>query len=237
MSLEDPPWGDHSRAKNLNGSTPGSLSQLQRGQFACDVWECESSGWGQRFAAMLATVKQQWENVDCYDCLLAVWLFIVWGGQRQSKKTCKEIMAIIQTRGNGGLDLDGGSGHRGKWPDSWYILKITLTGHAKIWGLFVRRADDNCYFKDLRNTVSTFLSNFNSYLDRLLKCGKKKKRRKRKVPRFEQGRDWVQIVALSLIMVMIWYKSHNLSLSLFLYLYSGDNNTYFPGFSWDPMIL
>lgn len=44
----------------------------------------------------------------------------------------------------------------------------------------MRRADDNCYFKDLRNTVSTFLSNFNSYLARLLKCGKKKKKEKEK---------------------------------------------------------
>lgn len=162
--------------KTWSGSTPGRLSQLQRGQFACDVWEWESSGWGQRFGAMVATVKKQWENVDCYDYLLAVWLFIVWGGQRQSEKTCKEIIAIIQTRGNGSLDLDGGSGHRGKWPDSWHNLKITLTVHAKIWGLFVRRGDDNCYFKDLRNTASTFLSNFISYSPCWLKCGKKKKK-------------------------------------------------------------
>lgn len=139
-------WKTHlgeiiSGQKAWDRNTVGRLSQLERGQLGGQGWEWESNSWGQRFGVMQAALKKKWENFEPWvigSGLLAAMLFIVWRKQRQSKKTGKEINVIMQTSSNGGLDLDGGSGGRERWSDSWYIFKITLTEFTKIWNMFVK---------------------------------------------------------------------------------------------------
>lgn len=58
---------------------------------------------------------------------LAAVVKTVKGGKSRMQATPPEIIAVVQVRGDGGLDEDGGYGNEEMWLDSRYILKQVLT--------------------------------------------------------------------------------------------------------------
>lgn len=84
---------------------------------------------------------------------LAAVVKTVKGGKSRMQDTPPEIITVIQVRGDGGLDEDGGYGNEEMWLDSRYILKQVLTVCFEdwIWGVKERRTGKDSKLFGLSN--------------------------------------------------------------------------------------